>query len=150
MKDNSEEIRRRIDRFKDVCRRSKLKLTHQRLEIFSEVAKSGDHPDVETVYKGVRKRMPTVSLDTVYRTLWLFMDLGLITILGTSRERVRFDSNTDSHHHFLCTQCGKACDFYSREFDGLEIPEAVKELGSVETVHVEFRGLCSDCSRGKK
>ena len=150
MKNNSEEIKRRIDRFKDVCRRSRLKLTHQRLEIFSEVARSGDHPDVETIYKGGRKRMPTVSLDTVYRTLWLFMDLGLITTLELPRERVRFDANTDSHHHFLCKQCGKACDFYSREFDGLEIPAAGKALGSVATVHVEFRGLCSHCSGHKE
>ena len=150
MKNKTEEIKRRINRFKDVCRRSKLKLTHQRMEIFYEVARSGDHPDVETVYKGVRKRIPTISLDTVYRTLWLFMDLGLITTLGTPRERVRFDANTDSHHHFLCTQCGKACDFYSREFDGLEIPEAVKESGSVETIHIEFRGICSHCSGHKE
>jgi len=40
------------------------------MEIFREVAQAGDHPDAEKVFQGVRERMPTVSLDTVYRTLW--------------------------------------------------------------------------------
>ena len=48
------------------------------MEIFRELAQTGDHPDVETVFKGVRERMPTVSLDTVYRTLWWLKELGLI------------------------------------------------------------------------
>ena len=52
-----------MNHFKEGLRRSGVKLTHQRLEIFREVVKSSDHPDVETIYKGVRKRVPTVSLD---------------------------------------------------------------------------------------
>ncbi len=143
------ELQQRMNRFGDVLRRSRAKLTHQRMEIYREVARTGDHPDAETVYRGVRKRIPTVSLDTVYRTLWLLMDLGLITTLVTTRGRVRFDANIDSHHHFVCTECGMAGDFHSNEFDGLEIPDAVKAWGTVERTHVEFRGLCSRCSREK-
>ena len=146
MSNNSEELKSRINRFKEICQQKGLKLTHQRMEIFSEVAKSTEHPDVETIYKGVRKRIPSVSLDTVYRTLWLFMDLGLITTLGPLRERQRFDANIKMHHHFVCTKCGSTRDFYSSEFDSLPVPDDVKEMGNVDTTYVELRGLCSRCT----
>jgi Fur family transcriptional regulator, peroxide stress response regulator len=146
MKPNPEVLHLRMNRFRDVLARSGLKVTHQRVEIFREVAGSEEHPDAVTIFRGVRKRMPSVSLDTVYRTLWLFIDLGLMTTLGPQREKVRFDANRDPHHHFICIRCGKACDFYSASFDRLEIPGAVKKLGAVESTHVEFRGLCSHCS----
>ena len=146
MSNNSNELKDRLEQFKEICKEKGLKLTHQRMEIFSEVAKSTEHPDVETIYKGVRKRIPSVSLDTVYRTLWLFMDLGLITTLGQPRERQRFDANIKAHHHFVCTKCGTTKDFYSKEFDSLPVPETVKELGDVNTTYVELRGLCSKCT----
>lgn len=142
-----DELRQRMKRFGDALRRSGVKLTYQRMEIYREVAQTGDHLDAETVYKGVRKRIPTVSLDTVYRTLWLLMDLGLITTLGSPRGSVRFDANMSPHCHFLCTQCGLARDFHSEEFTKLKIPDAMAALGSVEGTHVEFRGLCSRCSK---
>jgi Fur family peroxide stress response transcriptional regulator len=149
MKISPEELKQRMNHFKEGLRRSGVKLTHQRMEIFREVAKSGDHPDAETIYKGVRTRVPTVSLDTVYRTLWLLLDLGLIPTLGPSRERTRFDANMGSHHHFVCSRCGMTRDLYSTEFDQLKIPESVKELGRVERTQVEIRGICHQCSKKK-
>jgi Fur family peroxide stress response transcriptional regulator len=139
-----------MDHFKLVLRRSGIKLTHQRLEIFQEVAKSRDHPDADTIFKGVRRSLPTVSLDTVYRTLWLLVDLGILTTLGPPRERVRFDANMSAHHHFVCVACGMTRDFYCEEFDRLKIPNAVKTLGSVEIAHVEIRGRCMQCSKSNR
>jgi len=147
MKGNPEDLQQRMDRFEEALRRSGVKVTHQRLEIFRQVAMSRDHPDVETVYRGVRERMPTVSLDTVYRTLRLLLGLGLLDTLGLPRRRVRFDADVSAHHHFVCTRCGTAHDFRSDEFNGLRVPEAVKALGSVERMCVQFRGLCLRCSR---
>lgn len=142
-----EELKQRINRFKEGIKASGVKLTHQRLEIFREVAKSGDHPNAEAIYKGLRQRLPTVSLDTVYRTLWLLLDLGLIDTLGIPRDRARFDSNTLAHHHFVCKKCGMARDFYWDEFDQIKIPDAVKHLGTVEKTQVEMRGICLRCSQ---
>ncbi len=79
---------------------------HQRMELFLEVAQSADHPGVEKVYQGVRRRMPTVSLDTVYRTLGWLKELGLIKTLGPPRERTRFDANLCNHHDFVCVPAG--------------------------------------------
>ena len=147
---SSEEIQSRMDRFTEALRSSGIRLTHQRIEIFREVARTGDHPDADTIYRRVRKRIPTVSLDTVYRTLWMLNDMGLITTLGPQRGRVRFDANASPHHHFVCSQCGKVVDFYNPEFDSLKVPEPVSGMGDVATTHVQFQGLCSRCLKNNK
>ena len=150
MKTERDTVEQRMARFEQVCRDAGVKLTHQRLEIFRELAGSADHPDAETVHRGVRERMPTVSLDTVYRTLWLLSDLGLITTLGPPKERARFDANLDRHHHFVCVECGLTRDFVSDAFDGLPLPRAVGDIGRVVSTHVEARGLCRDCAGKNK
>ncbi|MEZ5064963.1 MAG: Fur family transcriptional regulator [bacterium] len=136
-----------MEHFEQVCRSAGVKLTHQRMEVFREVARSGHHPDAETIHRGVRARLPTVSLDTVYRALWLLSDLGLITTLGPSRERTRFDANLRRHHHFVCVRCGLTRDFYSDAFDDLKLPHSVRALGRVETTQVEARGVCHECAQ---
>ena len=147
MKVEPAEVDRRVERFKALSRAAGLKLTHQRLEVFREVAASLEHPDADTLFRAVRRRVPTVSLDTVYRTLWRLNDLGLIRTLGPRRERVRFDANLEHHHHYVCAQCGLARDFESAELNALRVPETVKRLGSVDGTHVEVRGVCERCSR---
>lgn len=143
------EIARRMDLFAKACRESGAKRTHQRMEIFREVAQSGDHPDVETVHRRVRKRMPTVSLDTVYRTLWWLKELGLVNTLGPPRERTRFDANLSDHHHFMCTHCGVTWDFNSDALNHLSIAETVQSIGSMETMHLEVKGICHNCTVDK-
>jgi Fur family peroxide stress response transcriptional regulator len=144
---SKEEVQIRLEHFRDVCRRAGIKLTHQRTEIFREVARTTDHPDAQTVFERVRKRIPAMSLDTVYRNLWLLNDLGLIATLGPPRERARFDANVTPHHHFVCTRCGMASDFHSQEFDKLRPPAEVDSIGSVEATRLELRGLCLRCKK---
>jgi Fur family peroxide stress response transcriptional regulator len=145
MKQNPEELRRMMDRFKKEIRRAGVRLTHQRIEIFNEVARTGDHPDIETIYKNVRRKMPTVSLDTIYRTLGLFVKLGLVMRVRPLQARVRFDANTDVHYHFACTRCGAMLDFKEQDFDALKVPEAAAALGRVESRRIEFWGICAAC-----
>ncbi len=146
----NKDIQQQMSRVKEDCRNLGVKLTHQRMEIFREVLQTEKHPDAETVYRGVRRRMPTVSLDTVYRTLWWLKDIGLITTLGISRDRTRFDANLTRHHHFVCNQCGKTRDFYSDVFDSLKPPDSVQSIGHAERVQVEIRGLCLKCAGSGK
>jgi Fur family peroxide stress response transcriptional regulator len=135
----------RVERFKSAAKEAGIKLTHQRLEIFREIAHSVEHPDAETVYRAVRLRVPTVARDTVYRTLWKLQELDLITTLGARRQTVRFDANLEPHHHYVCTSCGLTRDFEDASFGALRVPDVVKELGSVAGTHVEVRGLCRAC-----
>lgn len=141
------EIDRRLERFKDVARRAGIKLTHQRLEIFRAVASSVEHPSAEGIYQAVRTSMPTISLDTVYRTLWLFIDLGLLNTFGQRQESVRFDANLAQHHHYRCVKCGLVRDFESAELDHLPIPDSVNCFGDIVCAQVEVQGICASCAQ---
>lgn len=135
----------RLECLAQAAREAGIKLTHQRLEIFRELAASEDHPCADAVFRAVQQRVPTVSIDTVYRTLWMLRDLGLVTTLGPQRDGVRFDVNLDKHHHYVCVRCGLVRDFESAALDALRLPDAVKRLGSVAEAQVEVRGICKRC-----
>lgn len=145
MKASMAEIKLRLDHFEKACRIAGFKITHQRKEIFKEVARSIDHPDIEAVHKSVRRRIPSVSQDTVYRTLRMLTDLEMINILGASKDRIRFDANLEPHHHFVCSKCGLTRDFQSADLNSITVPDSVKEMGSVRMVQVEVRGFCHAC-----
>lgn len=143
-------IERRVAEFIDACRRLGIKATYQRIEILRELVATDEHPDAETIYARVRQRIPTISLDTVYRTLRMLEDKGVITRVGSVRDRARFDANTDRHHHFVCLECGAITNFYSDALDRFPVPREVAEMGSVDRVYVELRGLCRKCQAGAK
>jgi Fur family peroxide stress response transcriptional regulator len=143
------EVERRLQAFVQMCRRRGMKVTHQRREIFGELAASMEHPDAETVYRAVCRRVPSISRDTVYRTLATLEVEGLIRKVSPLVERARYDANSDRHHHFICTVCGLVRDFYSKDLDDLPIPPAVKTLGEIESAQVEVRGICSACAQRK-
>ena len=149
MKRSPDERERMLARFSAAIRSAGVRMTPQRLEIYRETARTGDHPAIETIYRNVRRKMPSVSLDTVYRTLDLFRELGLVTTLRPLADRVRFDANTTPHHHFVCSRCGLTRDFYSRDLDGLKVPPSAPGLGRVESAHIELRGLCAACVKVK-
>jgi len=128
-----------------LCREAGLKATHQRLEIFRELVQTDEHPDAETLYARVRERIPSLSLDTMYRTLRMLEEKGIISRVGCIKERARFDSNRKPHHHFVCSACGLIADFYSDALDHFPIPPQVSRMGGVDTVHVELRGKCTAC-----
>ena len=86
-----------------------------------------------------------MSLDTVYRTLWLLHDLGLVETLRPRGEGIRFDANRDLHHHFVCLRCGLVTDFKSDALDALRVPASVQQLGGVVEARVEVRGFCKTC-----
>lgn len=144
------ELNKMLGHFGAVIRTAGVKMTPQRLEIYRETARTDDHPALETIYRNVRKKMPGVSLDTVYRTLGLFRELGLVSTLRSFPGRARFDANTAPHHHFVCTRCGLTRDFTDPNLDSLKVPSAVRALGYVGSAHVEVRGLCAACANGKK
>ena len=138
-------VEQRLEHLKAVAKKAGVKLTHQRLEIFRELAATAQHPDADSIFRAVQHRMPTVSVDTVYRTLWMLRDLGLVTTLGPERGGVRFDANLDQHHHYVCVRCDLVRDFESADLNALRVPNAVKEFGSIADAHVEVRGVCTKC-----
>ena len=101
-------LQNKLEHFEDACRDAGLKVTHQRLEIFRELAASKDHPTAETLYKGLQKIMPTLSLDTVYRTLTTFEEHDLISRVQTTESHSRFEAEMEQHHHVICSKCNIA------------------------------------------
>ena len=146
---NAEEIQRRIDIFERACKEKGAKLTMQRLEIFREIAKSEEHPPAEAIYQAVSTRLPTISLDTVYRTLWWLSELGLVVPLGPEHG-TRFDANMTHHHHFVCAECGLTRDFSSQDLDRLEVPESITAIGSIEGAQVVVKGICHSCAEKRR
>lgn len=142
-----EQVEKRVAEFLKVCRVQGVKATHQRVEILRELAGSEEHPDAETIFARVRQRVPAISVDTIYRTLRLLEESGVIARVGSMRDRARFDANTERHHHFVCTACGMIGDFYSDAMDHVPVPREVSEMGSVEGVYVELRGVCRTCKQ---
>ncbi len=90
-----------------------MKVTPSRRRLFRELAASTAHPDAETVFQTVSRRVRGLSRDTVYRTLATLEDGGLIRKVEPLSGSTRYDANLDRHHHFVCTACGKVHDFYS-------------------------------------
>ena len=136
----------RLQSFVRASRKAGIKLTHQRMEIFREIAASDEHPDVETVFRKVRGRIPTLALDTVYRTFAVLEREKALARVSLFSDKARFDPNTEPHHHFVCTKCGLVRDFYGEQPDNFRIPEDVKSWGAVDTVYIELRGICRTCA----
>lgn len=135
--------------FDEFCRGEGIKVTHQRREVYREVVQTTEHPDVETVYGRVRQRIPTISLDTVYRILRLFEARNLVFRTGEPGKRARFDANPKPHHHFFCVKCGALLDIYNEEFNQIRVPQDLDNVGRIENVQVEMRGTCARCCNEK-
>lgn len=135
----------RLAHFVSTAKQAGVKMTHQRLEIFKAIIQSKDHPDAESLLARLKATMPLVSIDTIYRSLWLLADLGLITTLGKRSESIRFDGNMKPHHHFVCQRCAKILDFYNQDFDRLYSQLDQTQFGAFLSSQVEIRGICPKC-----
>jgi len=142
----SSETSKMLPDFKEACRKAGLKATQQRIEIFYQLAASHDHPSAETIYNSLQKKLPTISLDTVYRTLATFEKHGLITRIQTPESLARFEVETDTHHHIVCTKCGRITDFKWSLFDDSQIPQDISNWGSINKKNVLLQGICNKCS----
>lgn len=138
-----------LQRFEQICKGAGLKLTHQRLEIYSELLSAHDHPAAETLYKRLEKRLPSLSLDTVYRTLTTFEQLKLVNRVETVESQARYEANIAPHHHFLCDSCGQVIDFAWPSFDQMQPPEDLAAIGAIDRTSVVVHGICSACSQPK-
>ena len=87
--------------FEAACRRAGLKLTHQRLEIYRELAASTDHPSAELLHRRLIKKIPMLSMDTVYRTLGTLSQHGLIHKIETIESQARFEVIYERHQHLM-------------------------------------------------
>ena len=140
----------RISQFEQICKSAGLKVTQQRLEVYCELLESADHPSAETIYRRLAERLPTLSLDTVYRTLATFEKLHLVHRVETTGAQARYEALTSRHHHFLCDDCGKVIDVYWQDFDTIPLPVPAEGIGSIDHASVVMRGVCATCLDRRK
>jgi len=132
------------------CRENGMRLTPQRMEIFRAIDGVRDHPSAYEVFTRVRTLHPTISLDTVYRTLEIFEQWGLVAKLQFLSDKIRYDSDLSVHHHMICSKCKKIWDFKWDEFDKIKLPADISRWGKPDKKDVLIQGVCLDCEKKEK
>jgi Fe2+ or Zn2+ uptake regulation protein len=122
------------------------RLTPRRRLVYAALASTETHPDAEQLIEIVRRRDARVSVATVYNTLRVLVDAGLILELRGLGPRTRFDANVGQHDHFTCRECGRVEDV-PRQWAA---PERLRGDGlegyRVEDVSAHLRGICAACA----
>ncbi len=130
-------------------RKSGYKVTPQRLAICEAILSSREHPTADQIYEKVRKKHPTMSLATVYQTLHLLSEIGLLQELGFSNCISRYDPNTSPHINIVCGKCGKIQD-YRTESVGKLWTQIVEELGFQPIgQRIDIYRYCDRCAKTK-
>ena len=137
--------KKQLRTFEDICRKEGLKITHQRLEIFKELLNSNDHPTVEKLYHRLQPKLPTISLDTVYRTLTTLELHGFVARVETGESQARFEGKMEEHHHAICKKCGKITDFFWKFPAEAVIPDEILKWGKISKKSITLHGLCRQC-----
>ncbi len=122
-----------------------VRMTSQRRIILEELQESRRHPTADELYESVRRRLPRISLGTVYRNLETLTAEGLIQRLSLGGSQRRFDINPKEHYHIRCIQCGAVDDVAIDSLLALE--EMIEDASNYEVhgVRLEFLGVCPAC-----
>ena len=126
-------------------KQSNLRMTRQRSVILEELCKVDTHPSADEVYAMVRKRLPRISLGTVYRNLEILAESGEIQKLELGCTLKRFDGKTENHYHLRCIRCDRVVDA-PVDFE-VTIQHDQKGVTDFEIIghKLEFIGICSAC-----
>lgn len=133
-------------------REAGFRATPQRIAIYLTLANTRAHPCAEIVYQKLHDEFPSLSLNTVYKTLQTFEELGLVRRLDTGEGMCRYDANTAPHTHFLCKACGRVLDI---EYEGVQTMGAIRDylVGYVRDnaghmvcdYSLILQGYCNEC-----
>lgn len=130
-----------------LLREKGFKVTPQRLAIYSMLASTKTHPNAEMIYRELQPSYPTMSLATVYKTMDILAQLGLVQILNTGEDSFRYDANTESHPHVRCLQCGRVDDL--ENIDDQSFLARVREQTAYQITDRQFYfyGICPVCQK---
>ncbi len=116
--------------------------SHQRLKIMEYLAQNQSHPTVDQIYTALQKDISTLSKTTVYNTLRILAEAGLVRTLTIEDNEVRYDILTENHGHFKCEACGTIYDF------PIDMNALISENLShfrIYDKNVYFKGICPKC-----
>jgi len=124
-----------------------FRMTHQREVILEEMGKCKGHPTADALYERIKKKMPRISLATIYRNLEILSEAGMIRKLEISGRQKRFDRELGQHHHIYCVQCHRV--------DNIKVemtsPDSATEIGyRISGCRIEFFGICPECQKNNE
>ena len=145
---NRHETETRMHAFQAQCHAAGLKVTPQRMAVYKALVESDEHPSAEVVFRTVRRTLPSISLDTVNRTLLTLSDMGVAFVVEGFGDAKRFDAHLGVHQHFRCVKCRRIIDFHYEPFDQIDLPENLTDRFTVLRKTVYLEGLCDRCQDG--
>lgn len=135
------------ERFRELLEKKGLKYTYERKEIFEEVSHLKEHFDADSLYSRFKEKDSRISRDTVYRTLPLLLESGVVQKSAGVGHREFFErvGRKGHHDHMICVQCGKIIEFQCEAIEKLQDKKAA-EYGFKLTFHDHrLFGFCKDC-----
>ena len=142
-------LKARVDEMIQRCREAGMNVTPQRIAVYRALLESEEHPTPEMLYRVVARKMPSLSLATIYKTLDALVSVGLIRSVPVVSDKRRFDANDDAHHHLVCSNCGQVRDYYTHDFDSL-VPRRQVNGFTPMALSVNITGICADCRKKRK
>jgi Fur family transcriptional regulator, peroxide stress response regulator len=142
-----EDVEAKMEAFRTCCREAGLKITPQRTTVYRTLLASTEHPSAEAVFREVRRIFPSISLDTVNRTLLTLNEIGMAFIVEGSGDAKRFDANLRTHLHFKCVTCKRIIDFRHEPFDKIDVPRNLRDKFTVLRTTVYLEGICDRCQK---
>ena len=127
-----------------------LRMTRQRRVILEELRKVNTHPSADEVYEMVRKRLPRISLGTVYRNLEVLSETGDIKKLEPGCSLKRFDGNPAEHFHIRCIRCDRIADVPVASDFEIDLADMTPAEYEILGHRLEFFGLCPYCLNHSK
>lgn len=126
-----------------------FKVTPQRLAIYDVLLKTKEHPNAEMIFNQLQPHYPTMSLATVYKTVEILQEIGLVQILNVGEDSFRYDAITDRHAHVRCTECNCVDDL--TDMDAGVLAQQAAEATGYEITEQQFYffGVCPACQRKK-
>ncbi|HNT35247.1 MAG TPA: transcriptional repressor [bacterium] len=125
------------------------RMTRQKRIILEEISQLKSHPSASEVYEAVKKRLPKISMGTVYRNLQRLSSCGEIRALSPVGSSKRFDDNPDDHYHVRCMCCGRLVDVCLDSLDDMEESVSDTTQFMVEGHFLEFYGVCPCCRQAE-
>ena len=122
------------------------RMTPQRQMVLDAVCEIGDHARPEQIYELVRQKSPAVHRATVYRTLKLLCELGLVTDTVAAKGHLVYEiAGEQPHHHLICRHCGNDVEFLDEDYRAFLEALQGNTGFRIETTHITLSGLCPAC-----
>ena len=132
---------------KRLIKTKNLRSTQQRIVILEELRSNNDHPSADELYERVRKKLPRISLGTVYRNLEVLSQLGEIQKLNLSGSLKRYDGIPGKHYHIRCINCDRVDDAPIAPLNQIEDELYQATVFEIIGHNLEFTGLCPACTK---